>query len=1032
MTTKKRNRQYPTDESSKSEDVAVKVPDPETLSGFPIVGIGASAGGLAAFEAFFSAMPADTDSGMAFVLVQHLAPDHKSLLTELIRRYTKMQVFEVVDGMRVSPNCAYIIPPNRDMALLNGSLQLLEPTSPRGQRFPIDFFFRSLAMDLHERAICIVLSGTGSDGTLGVRAIKKEGGMVMAQNPESTEYAGMPQSAIATGLVDYVIPPGEMPERLIAYAAHAFGKNRRSGPILPAITETEMKKVFVLLRTQTGHDFSGYKQSTINRRVERRMAVHQIERLEDYVRYLQKNTVEVESLFNDLLIGVTSFFRDPEAFLAFQTEAIPKMFHGKSDGELVRVWVPGCSTGEEAYSIAILLHEQMKTLNQSFKLQVFATDIDRKSVAQARSGIYPVSIADDVSPERLSRFFTHEIESGVYRVHKAIRDILVFSEHDVIKDPPFSKLDLIACRNLLIYLGGELQKKIIPLFHFALNPGGILFLGTSETVGEFGSLFATLDLKSKLYIRKPDAFGTPRPNIPTYLPPSGGRIAVSHPAVTAPNERKDFLREVTERALLAQYDAVGVLVDENGDILYLHGRTGRYLEPAPGEAAMNILDMAREGLARELKASLHEAATKKQPVRKENLRVKTNGSFSTVHLTVKLVVAGSERVSGQKLLLVSIEEAPMTTEKRSKKGTGDKLQTKDGDIVNEQLTALKQELKDKEERLQNAREEMETSNEELKSANEELQSVNEELQSTGEEMETSKEELQSVNEELSTVNSELQIKVSDLSQANNDMTNLLSGTGVGTIFLDFRQNIRRFTPSVSQVINLIPSDVGRPVGHIVSNLTGYESLVTDVQSVLDSLTPREVEVQTKTGAWFIMRIRPYRTLENVIKGAVISFFDITEMKRVQAELWDAAEKRRVLFDTMPQGVLFQDREERIIEANQAAQRIIGIPVGQMQGRAFVHPRWKTIREDGSDFPVEAQPAMVAIKTGQAAQGIIMGIDFPHKTATTWLRVNSIPLFKPGEATPYQVYTTFDDITEMMSAGKVDNYPGTPTNEGEPR
>ena len=473
---------------------------------FPIVGIGASAGGLAAFEAFFSGMPADVDPGMAFVLVQHLAPDHKSILTDLIRRYTRMQVFEVEDGMVVRPNCAYIIPPNRDMAFLNGTLQLMEPSAPRGQRLPIDFFFRSLAQDQRERAICIVLSGTGSDGTLGVRAIKGEGGMVMVQNPASTEYDGMPRSAIATGLVDYELPPAEMPAQLIAYAAHAFGKLPRPATASAPRTENALKKIFILLRAQTGHDFSQYKPSTIH-------APHRAahgrppDRLDRQITSstCRQTPAEVDALFRDLLIGVTSFFRDPEAFKALEEAGHPEaLCRQAARTRVIRVWSPGCSTGEEAYSLAILLAERQEAMKQSFGVQIFATDIDSQAIATARAGLYPASIAADISPERLARFFAAEPDGSCYRIHKAIRDMVVFSEQNVIKDPPFSKLDLISCRNLLIYMGGDLQKKLIPLFHYALNPGGFLFLGTSETVGEFGDLFATLDRKLKLYQRKED------------------------------------------------------------------------------------------------------------------------------------------------------------------------------------------------------------------------------------------------------------------------------------------------------------------------------------------------------------------------------------------------------------------------------------------------------------------------------------------------------------------------------------------------
>ena len=460
---------------------------PPPASSFPIVGIGASAGGLAAFDAFFSGMPADREPGMAFVLVQHLAPDHSSMLTALVQRNTRMQVLEVEDGMVVQVNCTYIIPPNRDMAFLNGALHLLEPTAPRGHRLPIDYLFRSLAQDQRERAIGIVLSGTGSDGTLGVRAIKGEGGMVMVQNPGSAEFDGMPRSTLATGLVDFELPPAEMPAQLMAYVAHAFGRPPNVGLASVPLSENALKKIFILLRTHTGHDFSQYKPNTIYRRIERRMAVHQVDTLDSYVRYLQHTPAEVDALFHDLLIGVTNFFRDPEAFAVLEAQVIPKLFASKSPGAVVRAWSAGCSTGEEAYSLAILLQERLDVLKLNFKVQVFATDLDDRAIATARAGVYPASIADDISPERLARFFTAEPDGSAYRVHKGIRDMLVFSEHDLIKDPPFSKLDLISCRNLLIYMGAELQKKVMALFHYALLPGGILFLGSSETVGELAA-----------------------------------------------------------------------------------------------------------------------------------------------------------------------------------------------------------------------------------------------------------------------------------------------------------------------------------------------------------------------------------------------------------------------------------------------------------------------------------------------------------------------------------------------------------------
>jgi two-component system CheB/CheR fusion protein len=897
---------------------------------FPIVGIGASAGGLAAFEAFFSGMPVDAEPGMAFVLVQHLDPNHKSILSDLVRRYTRMQVFEVEDGMVVRPNCAYIIPPNRDMAFLNGALQLLEPSAARGLRLPIDFFFRSLAQDLHERAICIVLSGTGSDGTQGVRAVKVEGGMVMAQNPESAEYDGMPRSAIATGLVDYVLPPAEMPAQLMAYAANVFGKTSR--PVTPPVpmAEDALKKIFILLRAQTGHDFSLYKPTTINRRVDRRMAVHRIDRLDGYVRFLQQNPAEVEALFRDLLIGVTSFFRDPEAFQALEEQAIPRLFANKPAGGVIRVWAPGCSTGEEVYSLAILLVERMEALKQSYTIQLFATDIDSRAIATARAGLYPAGIAADLSPERLARFFKAEPGGGAYRIHKGIRDLLVFSEQDVIRDPPFSRLDLISCRNLLIYLGGELQKKLIPLFHLALNPGGLLLLGTSETVGEFGELFAVLDRKAKLYQRTEDVHGAQRTTLGRFIPPLAAMaVALPRSAAKTAFPVKQSLRELTEQALLQQIAPAGALVTGQGDILYLHGRTGMYLEPAPGEAGVNnILKMAREGLRHELTSALHQATVTREPVRYPELRVKTNGSFTTVTLTITPVTAGPAALSEAPLYLVVLEEAPppapsdpesaqlvIATERAGAAGAD----------VSQDITALRQALRAKEEYLKSANEELETANEELKSSNEEMQSLNEELQSTNEELETSKEELQSINEELATVNNELQTKVADLSRANNDMNNLLAGTGIATIFVDHSLRILRFTPTASVLINLILSDVGRPVAHLVTNLVGYDQLVTDIQSVLDTLLPREVDVQTREGRWFTLRILPYRTLDNVIEGAVITLVDITEVQKTREALHTTNELLRlaVVVRDAHDAITVQDLEGRTLAWNPGAVRLYG-------------------------------------------------------------------------------------------------------------
>lgn len=864
---------------------------------FPIVGIGASAGGLAAFEAFFTGMPKNHDPEMAFVLVQHLAPDHKSLLTEIIKRYTRMNVFEVEDGMIVKPNCTYIIPPNKTMSFRNGALQLFEITAPRGQNMPIDLLFRSLAADQGDKAICIILSGTGSDGTLGLRAIKGEGGMAIVQSPDTTEYDGMPMSAIATGLVDYQLPPLAMAKQLILYKKYAYSKSRNLDNHLVEKEDNSLKKVFTILRTQTGHDFSKYKLSTINRRIERRLAVHQIENMEGYVKYLQQTPTEVKALYKDFLIGVTAFFRDKDAFKKLEDDIIPKLFEGKPAGANIRVWCTGCSTGEEAYSIAILLSERMEKLKKNFNIKIFATDIDNQSIAIARAGVYPSSIAIDITLERIARFFTVVPGVSAYHINKTIRDMLIFSEQSIIKDPPFSKLDLISCRNLLIYLNSELQKRVIPLFHYALNPGGILFLGSSESIGDFDTLFSAIDRKLKVYQRKEVHNGIQKVPLNQILPSVNETMGVSEISKKRTTVALSHsLKEITEQYVLKESNIAGIIINDIGDILYLHGRTGMYLEPSQGEAGTNnIIKMAREGLRQELTIALHNLNIKKETMRIPDINVKTNGHYSKINLTIKQITTSLVSSNENYLYIVLLEETK--SQKPNTKLMPKKYETQAA--MNEYMEELKAELRIKEEYLQTANEELETSNEELKSTNEEMQSTNEEI-------ETSKEELQSINEELSTVNSELQVKVHDLTQANNDMNNLLSGTNIATVFLDYHQNILRFTPTANKIINLISSDAGRPIAHIASNLIDYNTLSNDVKDVLESLIPKEREVQTFEGKWYNMIIQPYRTVENVIEGTVMTFVDITEAKLAKDLLAISEVSYRTLFETTKEGIIILD------------------------------------------------------------------------------------------------------------------------------
>ncbi|MFW6274029.1 MAG: chemotaxis protein CheB [Halanaerobium sp.] len=856
---------------------------------FPIVGIGASAGGLDAFKEFFSGMPDDNKTGMAFVFVQHLAPDHKSVLTDIIQKYTKMEVKEVSDGMEVEPDSAYIIPPNYDMTFKDGVLHLKEPSSARGHRMPIDIFFRSLAEAKGENAICVILSGTGSDGTLGLRAVKGQGGMAMVQKPETAKYDGMPLNALATGLVDYELKPSAMIEQLCDYAEHAFGLLGSAGIKEKNLDDEKfLKKIFLILRNNTGHDFSYYKKSTILRRIQLRMSVHQIDTIEKYYKYLQQSAEEVEKFFQSLLIGVTRFFRDKQAFEVLKQEVIPQLFANKQEEGRLRLWVPGCSTGEEAYSLAILLDECQEEFKQNFNIQIFATDIDTNAIKTARQRVFPATIADDISSKRLSRYFNCDEDSKKYKIDKRIREMVIFSEQNLTEDPPFSWLDLISCRNLLIYMTRELQEKVISLFRYALEPGAFLFLGNSETLGEATSYFKSISSQYKIYQLKKDIKSDSIPKQDIFLPTGSPRnSSLPKRSLISQNEDELTLKELTEQTLLQNFSPPAVLVKKTGEILYIHGRTGQYLEPAPGKSGVNnILRMARPGLLSELTIALHESAQQKQKVYQPDIQVEGNKEITVVDLTV---IPGKNEIDttfDSDLYLVVLEEKMIMENNDSLQM--DNLLDSDQNIPKEKskiiIAKLRRKLKAKEESLQNTVEELQTSNEELKSSNEELQSLNEELQSANEELETSKEELQSLNEELKTVNAELESKVSELTQANTDMKNLLAGTGIGTVFVDLDLNILRFTPSATKFINLIETDVGRPVDHISSNLKNYDRLVEDTQEVLSTLVPKDIEVQTEENQWHMMRIHPYRTENNVIKGAALTFRDISEKKELQNEL----------------------------------------------------------------------------------------------------------------------------------------------------
>lgn len=830
-------------------------------SDFPIVGIGASAGGLEALELFLKNVP--KDSGMAFVIVQHLDPTQKGILVELLQRGTTMRVAQAKDRMRVEANCVYVIPPNKDLSILHGVLHLLDPLAPRGLRLPIDFFFRALAEDQQGNSIGVILSGMGSDGTLGLRAIKEKAGVVFVQEPASAKFAGMPRSAVDAGLADVIAPVQELPDKISAYLQHVPLISKGQGEDYAA--QSAMEKVVILLRMQTGHDFSFYKKSTIYRRIERRMGLHQINKIADYVRFLQENPKEVKLLFNDLLIGVTSFFRDPEAWSQLKAEVLPALFAGCAAHKTLRVWIPACSTGEEAYSLAILFKETLEELKpiKKITLQVFATDIDQQAIDKAREGVFPANIAADVSAERLNRFFV-KVDRG-YQVAKFIRETVIFAPQNIIMEPPFTKLDLLSCRNLLIYLTPELQKKLLPLFHYGLNPGGFLFLGNAETVGTFTNLFEPLAGKTRLYRRLDSALATKPIEFPTTFNSAKSGVLIKPLKPTA------NLQTLADQLLLQTYSPAAVLTNDKGDILYVSGRTGKYLEAAAGKADWNILAMAREGLNYELRNAFKNALRQKEIVKLENLSVGTNGGKQIVNVTIQ-PLSGVNALHGM-VMIVFTDVAAMPKTK-----TTGKLRSRETARMAEQ----EQELERARQEVQSMREEMQSSQEELKSANEELQSINEEVQSTNEELTTSKEEMQSMNEELHTANQELQTRMDELTCTNNDMKNLLDSTDIATLFLDNSLCVRRFTSETSKITKLIPGDVGRPITDIASALL-YPELAEEAHQVLRTLIKVERQIPTPDGNWFEARILPYRKLDNMIDGVVITFIDITKIKKLEGK-----------------------------------------------------------------------------------------------------------------------------------------------------
>lgn len=912
------------------------VSTPHTATRFPIVAVGASAGGLEAFEQFFHKVP--PECGMAFVLVSHLDPDHVSLLGEILQRSTAMPVVEATDQTRVLVNHVYVMPPNRDMAIFHGVLQLSVPNQPRGLRLPIDAFLRALAEDQGENAIGIILSGTGTDGTLGLRAIVGAGGIALVQEPASAKYDGMPVSAIQAGYATRVLPPEQMPQALHQLLTSSLSREPPKTPL------SGMSRILMLLRAGTGHDFSQYKKSTIGRRIERRMAQHDLGDSEVYARYLKEHPAEVQLLFKELLINVTSFFRDPEAFIILGKEILPALLAKRPDDYVFRVWVAGCASGEEAYSIAILLREYMDETHKDFKVQLYATDLDEDAIALARAGLYPPNIAADVSPERLRRYFVKD--DGGYRVKKDVREMVVFAVQNVVKDPPFTKLDLLSCRNLMIYLEPELQNRLLPTFHYALKPGGVLFLSPSESIGNHPELFTAENRKWKFYRAIHSAASTRAVMASglSWTADGGGKASEE----VVKKTRETNFAELTRRVLLQSFAPASVVVDAKGNIEFVHGETGKYLRPAPGQPSLNVIDMAREGLQLELRNALHD--TQATATLNREVLVKTNGDFQLVSLGVRPL---PDPEGGPGLWLISFQDV---AREAGKPAPGKSAPAKRGKhaaatISPPRVEELERELAYTKENLQATIEEQQASNEELKSTNEELQSTNEELQSTNEELETSKEELQSVNEELITVNTELQAKIEQLAGMQNDMKNLLDNIQIGTIFLDMHLRIRRFTREAVRAYRLVATDVGRPLADIKSDFED-EGLLQEAQTVLDTLVPRERELRIAGGAWFLARVQPYRTLDNMIDGVVLTFTDISTRVATDAAIRDARELAEAIVDTVRESLVVLDGELRVVTASRSfyqrfkttAETTLGQPLYKLGNGQWDIPKLRDLLE----------------------------------------------------------------------------------------
>lgn len=1081
-----------------------------------IVGIGASAGGLEAIEDFFKNMPGDT--GLAFIVIQHLSPDYKSLMVELLSKKTMMPVAQAKDGMAVNANCIYLIPPKKSLTIFHGKL-LLQDLKPTGTiNLPIDQFFRSLAEEAAEKAIAIVLSGTGSDGTRGVRAIKEYNGMVMVQDEESAKFDGMPRAAISTGAADFILSPDKMPEQLLSFVKHPYESRKEN---LPNLLEDgdSMSKLFAELRNKTKVDFSLYKKNTIIRRLERRIAINNTADIDEYLQFLFSNPGEVIALYKELLIGVTSFFRDPEAMDEVMNIHLPELLQ-RSDSKEVRFWTAGCSTGEEAYTIAIMAKEAMEKLKISRDIKIFATDIDQNAIHTAGNGIYPESIAADLTPQILSKYFYKKGDH--YQIVRNIREMVVFAHHNLIKDPPFTKIDFISCRNLLIYLQPVLQQKAMEMFNFSLSANGLLMLGTSETVGDMADHFEPLNHKYKLYRSKGFSNRIPASGVLPQQKLSDRSQGYSYSRAVKNSELNlytRFLELITDK-----YIVLAVIVNSGLEVLHTFGDTNGFFKMPQGKPNYEIPKITVKELSIPLSTGIQKVFRNGSETVYNNLKLSTMPDGTDFRLRI---VQLPEK-KGQETLVAAFFEKVEKLDKPSDSNKPDNFIS-----YNVQDDAM-QRIHDLESDLQFTRENLQATIEELETSNEELQATNEELLASNEELQSTNEELQSTNEELYTVNTEYQNKINELTELNNDVENLLTSSHIGKLILDENLEIRRFSPETTRIFNILEKDIGRPIEHLSHNITNFD-LMKAVKKVVADSNEFEATVKIKKGSIYILRILPYHIGPQIYSGVVLTFVDITHLqdteKRLEAslkinaelmeyisaglyiyrlernnklilefcnpeaekitgiknsemigkdfdKLWPHASARGItakyinvvhsgkvyngidsydddnlsgvfrvqvfplpdqrlaisfedisdltrireqleieekkyehLFNEMAQGVVYQDAEGHIISANPAAEKILGLSLSQMQGKTSMDKEWKAVKSDGSPLPGEEHPAMVSLKTGRPVLDYIMGVYNPAAAQMRWILVNAKPIFKENSKEPYQVFTTFDDITD---------------------